>query len=130
MLYCSCFLPALAYPLLVIWLSPVFLEQIHQLSTSILLNKMGFHRNLPQSIVFAPRCLGGIGLCNLTHGQFSQQTIILLCHMCTGTILGCTMKIMIRTYQLWAGLQQPILMDTQLCPWIPDWWLSHLHASM
>ncbi len=91
---------------------------------------MGFHRNLPRSVVFAPRCLGGIGLCNLIHEQFTQQIIILICHLHAATTLGRTMETMIRSYQLWAGLRQSILWDTQPCPWIPDWWLSHLRATM
>jgi len=81
-------------------------------------------------IAFAPGCLEGIGLCNLIHEQFSQQLIILLRHLCADTILGCTMETMIQRYQLWAGLWQLILQDTQPCPWIPDRWLSHLHKSM
>jgi len=129
-LYRSCFLPALTYPLPAVWLSPVFLERIHQLSTSTILNKMGFHRNLPRSVVFAPRRLGGIGLCNLVHEHCAQQVIILLRHLRAGTPLGIAMEVLLRTYQLWAGLPQPVLVDTQDCPWIPDHWLTHLRASM
>jgi len=94
-LYRSCFIPALAYSLPAIWLPPAFLDRIHRLSTSLILNKMGFHRNLPRSIVFAPRCLGGIGLCNFIHEQFAQQMIILLRHLRAATPLGRTMENMI-----------------------------------
>ena len=37
---------------------------------------------------------------------------------------------LIWTYQLWAGLQKHMLTDTQLWPWIPDSWLSHLWNLM
>jgi len=40
------------------------------------------------------------------------------------------MEALIRTYQLWAGLRQHVLSDTQPCPWIPSQWLSFLHQSM
>jgi len=38
-LYKSCFLPALTYPLPATWLLDQFFEKIHQLSTSTILNK-------------------------------------------------------------------------------------------
>ncbi len=53
-LYKSCFLPALTYPFPATWLPDSFLNNIHKLSTSTILNKMGFHQNLPQELVFAP----------------------------------------------------------------------------
>ncbi len=46
-IYRSCFLPALTYPLAATWLSEQFLERIHRLSTATILNTMGYHRNLP-----------------------------------------------------------------------------------
>ncbi len=46
-LYCSCFILALTYPFPAVWLPDLFLEKIHRLSTSMILNKMGFHQNLP-----------------------------------------------------------------------------------
>jgi len=91
---------------------------------------MRFHQNLPRSIVFAPRSLGGIGLCNLSQEQFAQQLIILVCHLRAATTLGCTMESVIRTYQLWAGLREHVLSDMQPCSWIPNAWLSHLRNNM
>jgi len=123
-LYRTCFLPALTYPLPAVWLSDLFLDRIHCLSTSTILNKMGFHRNLPRSMVFAPRLLGGIGMCNLQSEMETQQILILLRHLRAATPLGRAMEILIRQYQLWAGLQHPILEDTRPCPWVPDRWLS------
>jgi len=56
-LYKLCFLPALTYPLPTTWLPDRFLDKIHKLSTSTILNKMGFHRTLPRTLVFAPRSI-------------------------------------------------------------------------
>jgi len=91
---------------------------------------MGFHRNLPRCIVFAPREVGGIGLCNLRHEMELQQIMILLRHLRAKTQLGQALEILIRTYQLWAGTADPILEDTRPCPWIPDCWLSRLHCTL
>jgi len=129
-LYRSCFVPALAYPLPATWLPDSFFDKVHQLSTSTILNKMGYHRTLPRSMVFAPKHFGGVGLRNLKHEMETQQIVILLRHLRANTPLGRTMEILIRQYQLWAGLSQPILMDTSPCPWVPNKWLSRIRRTM
>jgi len=77
-LYRSCFIPALAYPLPATWLLDLFFDKVHQLSMSMILNKMGYHQTLPRSMVFAPKYFGGIGLRNLQYEMEAQQIIILL----------------------------------------------------
>jgi len=94
-LYRSCFLPALAYPLPATWLPDTFFEKIHQISTSTILNKMGYHRTLPRSMVFAPKHFGGVGLRNLQTEMEMQQIIMLLRHLRAKTPLGQTMEILI-----------------------------------
>jgi len=91
---------------------------------------MGYHRNLPRSMVFAPHTHGGVGLCHLHHEHGAQQVIILLRHLRAGTPLGTTLEILIRNYQLWSGFQNHILEDTKPCPWISDHWLSYLRTIM
>jgi len=117
-------LPALTYPLPATWLPDCFFEKIHHLSTSIVLNKMGFHKNLPRSMVFAPQATGGVGMQHLQYEMETQQIMILLRHLRVKTPLGFALSILIRTYQLWAGFSDPILLDTRPCPWVPDCWLS------
>jgi len=96
-LYCSCFLLALTYSLPATWLPATFLEQILCLLTSTVLNKMGYHWNLPCSVVFTPFTLGGLGLSHLVYKQNAQQTIILLQHLWACTPLGNAMEVMIHT---------------------------------
>jgi len=119
-LYRLCFLPALTYPLLATWLPDQFFEKVHRLSTTIILNKMGFHQNLSDSMVFAPHIAGIVCLCNLHAEMEIQQLFILVCHMHSKTSLSTAMEILIQQYQLWAGFKNPVLMDTTPCPWIPD----------
>jgi len=116
----------MAYPLPATWLPDTFFDKVHQMLMSTILNKMGYHQNLPQNMIFAPRMIGGVGLCNLQHEMEAQQILILLQHMRSRTPLGCTMEILIRYYQLWAEIQQPVLEDTRPCPWVPDKWISRL----
>jgi len=129
-LYRSCFVPALCYPLPATWLQLKYFDRIHRLSTSTILNKMGYHRFLPRSMVFAPRSIGGIGLCNLHHEQSAQPIIILLRHLRANSPLGQTLEILIRTYQLWAGMPHHILVRTDPYNWIPDHWLTNIRATM
>jgi len=129
-LYRSCFLPALTYPLPATWLPDRFFAKLHRLSTSTILNKMGFHKNLPHCMVFAPRTRGGVGLQNLQHEMENQQIMILLRHLRAQTQLGTDLTILIRTYQLWAGLSDPILVDTRPCSWVPDCWLSRIRRTL
>jgi len=125
-LYRSCFLPAITYSFPATWMSHKFLERIHQLSTSTILNKMGLHSQLPQSMVFAPHEMGGIGLCNLVYEQGTQQLLMIIRHLRAKTSLGQAIEGLIQTYQIWAGIPKHVLTDTQPCLWIPDHWLSRL----
>jgi len=129
-LYRSCFIPALSYPLPATWIPDSFFKKVHTLSTSTILNKMGYHRNLPRCLVYAPRTVGGIGLCNLQTEMEVQQIMIVLRHMRAKTPLGQAIEILIRQYQLWAGVSQPILQDTTPYSWIPNRWLSRLRKTM
>jgi len=129
-LYHSCFLLALAYPLLATWLPDTFFDKIHRLSTSTILNKMGYHRNLPRCMVFAPKDFGRVGLCDLRHEMEAQQLIMLLQHLCIRTPVGNVIELLIHQYQLWAGLSQLILIDTSPCPWVPDKWLTHIWRTL
>ncbi len=94
-IYQSCFIPTLTYPLPTTWLLVQFLDHIHWLSTMMILNKMGFHHTLPQSMVFAPCSMGGVGLCNLIHDQAAQQVITLLQCLHDRSLLGCTLELLI-----------------------------------
>jgi len=55
-----------------------------------------------------------------------QQLLILLRHMRAHTLLGRAMEILVRQFQLWAGVSTPVLQDTTPYPWVPDRWLSRL----
>jgi len=98
-LYQSCFIPANKYPFPTTWLPLLFLECNHQLSPSTILNKMGYHCNLPRSMVFVPWDMGGVGLCHLYYKHGTQQVIILLCHLQVCIPLGTTLEVLIHTYQ-------------------------------
>jgi len=111
-------------------MSPTFFEWIHRLLTSTILNKMGLHCHLLQSMVFAPWELGGVGSKVSYMNKSVQQLLILVCRLHAMTPLSTALKLFIRTYQLWAGIRWHVLDNTQPYPWILDHWLSNLHALM
>jgi len=91
---------------------------------------MGFHRNMPQCIIF----------CAKSHGRSSISTsppwdgstanhnpATSSLHQYT-TWTGPTL--LICTYQLWADLSESILIKTQPCPWVPNCWLSWIHRTL
>jgi len=87
--YRSCFLPALTYSFPATWMPQAFLECIHRLLMSTILNKMGLHCHLMQSIVFAPQDLGGV---MQSHTQTKCPTIAYPCtpSLCKDTTRYCT----------------------------------------
>jgi len=97
---------------------------------STILNKMGYHQNLPRYMVFVPKQMGGVGLHNLCHEMELQQIMILICHLQANTQLGKVIQILLCTYQLWAGLSELVLLDTRECPWIPDCWILRIHQTL
>jgi len=92
------FLLALTYPLPATWLPNSSFDKVHQLSTSTVLNKKGYNRNLPHGMVFALQALGGVCLCPLQYEMEVQQVIILLHHMHAKTQLGQTIEVLIQHY--------------------------------
>jgi len=120
----------LTYLLPATWLPDAFFEQVQRLSTSVILNKMGYHKSLPRSLVFAPKAIGGLGLCNLKTEMEAQQIILLLQHLRAHSLLSKAMEILICYYQLLAGIAESIMHDTQACNWIPNCWLSRIQCTL
>ncbi len=67
---------------------------------------------------------------HLQYEMEMQQITILLHHLHAKTLLGLALSILIRTYQLWAGFSDPILLDTQPCPWVPGCWLLQIQWTL
>jgi hypothetical protein len=59
------------------------LTMIQQRCIQALLNRLGFNRNHPQAVVFAPRALMGRGLMDLWVEEGLQNLLALLNHVCT-----------------------------------------------
>jgi len=67
------------------------------------------------------------------HATFTIRNgnlMILLQHLRAKTPLGSAFTILIRTYQLWAGISEPVLTNTRPCEWVPDCWLSRVCRTL
>jgi len=125
-IYKQCYLPTVTYPFPATNISPSLIYNTQCTITFLFLTQMGYPWHIPQSIVYAPETLGGLGLCHLGQEQGVQQTLQLLWHLWANTTNGKLYTITINQYQLYAGVQQPILEDTKPIPWMPAGWISSI----
>jgi hypothetical protein len=76
--YFTMYLPAVKYSLSVTTMTMKELHSVQSLITAVTLNKLGYHRNYPHAVAFAPVRLFGCGLCDLRIEQGLAQVNALL----------------------------------------------------
>ncbi len=124
------FYPTVSYPLAATHMSQTDLNQAQKPVTHAFLSALGFNPNMPRSIVYAPPSFGGIGLRDLYVEQGIAQTMALIRHTRASTTLGKTLHVLIETFQLVAGLSQPILTDTRPISYANNKWLESLRGFL
>jgi len=102
------------------------LDKAQSKTTPVILSKMGYNRNMPKAVVYAPSSHGGLGLKHLHTEQGLQKALQVLKHLCTHTATGNLITTTLQAYQIQAGLEQPILEDTRPLPWMNSCWISTL----
>jgi len=80
---------------------------------------MGYNRNMPKAVVYAPATHGGLGMKHLLMEQGLHKVLQVLKHIRAQTTLGKLLQTMIDAYQLLAGIPKHILSDTTYLPWMP-----------
>jgi len=128
--YSTVYLPTITYPFLATTLPLKTLEKAQSMTTPLILSKMGYNRNMPKAVVYAPSTHGGIGMKHLFTGQGLSKVLHLMKHFRAKTTLGTLMNITIKAYQLQAGIPEPILEDTTQLPWMPNRWINNLRAFL
>jgi len=109
------------------------IQQIYAMQAnvmSIFLSQMGYSRNMPQSVMYTPESVGGLGFRHLGFEQGVQQVLHILQHLCTNTTNGWLYSLMINSYQIFAGISQPILQDTHPLLWLPNGWISSVQEFL
>jgi hypothetical protein len=133
--YRSIFLPGARYGMSATTLTKTQLYRSQQLIISIILPKLGFNRNMPRQVVYAPTHFGGIGLSDLYIEQGLAQLKFLLTHLRKHTDITDTISLLIESYMITAGtLHSPFDQSTNQeyvhAPWIHS--LQHFlqHADL
>jgi len=124
--YTTIFLPTMTYPLPATTLSNSTLKKAQSSTTPIILSKMGYNRNMPKTIVYAPNSHGGLGFRHLHTEQGVQKVLHTIKHLRSKTSLSRLLEANIQAYQIQSGLEHSILEDTQPLPWMSNRWITHL----
>ena len=125
--YRSIFLPSMTYSLPSTHLSYKDCQTIHKSSTGQLLNSLGFPRNFPHALTFAPRELGGVGFTHLWVEQGCQHLHSILLPTLRGqpNILRKTLVILLKWAHLYSGFIFHPLQDVdQRIPYLPSGWFQ------
>ena len=128
--YFTVSLPGLTYSLPASTLTDYQLRQIQKPLITATLSKMGYRRNIPRTVVFAPIRFGGLGLRHLYTEQGLQQIQRLLAHLRSHSTLGKTFLFHIRWYQLVTGLSSSVLLDTRKIAGTRSTWITSLRKFM
>jgi len=124
------YLPTLTYPFPATTLPKSILEKAQSMTTPVILSKMGYNKNMPKAIVYAPSTHGSLGFKHLHTKQGLQKVLQVLKHLWTRTTLGKLMETTIKAYQIQAGIPSPILEDTAPLPWMPNRWINNLQEFL
>jgi len=114
------------YPLPATTLPKSILDKAQSKTTTVILSKMGYNKNMPKAIVYAPSSHRGLRLKHLHTKQGLQKALQVLKHLCAQTVTGNLIATTLQAYQIQAGLEQPILEDTRPLPWMNSCWISTL----
>lgn len=107
--YYSVYLPAIQYPLVSSYIPRQSLNTEKARATKRFLPAMGFHPNIPRSVVHAPKQLGGLGLQRLYTNQEVRNVTQMLKHLQADTAVGKLFRIDIDWYQRWAGIGKCVM---------------------
>jgi len=106
------------------------MEKAQSMTTPLILSKMGYNRNMPKAVVYAPSTHGGLGFKHLHTERGLQKVLQVLKHLRTSTTLGKLLDITIKAYQIQAGIKNHILEDTTPLSWMPNWWINNLREFL
>jgi hypothetical protein len=103
------------------------LTSIQTWATGTFLRKMGYNRNFPRAVAFAPESMGGLDLRHLPTEQGLSQIRFLFEHVYNDTLTGKMMLISLESLQLEAGTASLLLTDpTPYLPYITPCWITSL----
>ncbi len=79
--YTTIFLPMITYPFPATTLSTNDLKQAQSMTTPTIISHMGYNRNMPKAVIYAPSMHGGLGLKHLYTKQGLQKALQFIKHL-------------------------------------------------
>jgi hypothetical protein len=79
--YFTVYLPSVTYSFPATCLRKTDLDTVQRPAVNACLSAMGYNRNMPRAVVFAPNFFGGLGFRDLSTEQGTQQVLQLLKHV-------------------------------------------------
>ena len=96
----------------------------------VFLPKMGYNRNTARAVVYGPAKHGGIGIKHLYAEQSIAQITALIQHTRLCSPLGRTICINLDWVQIIAGIQRPVLEDTQPIQHMEGKWFKSIREFL
>jgi hypothetical protein len=127
--YRTTFLPSIGYSLPVTSMTTAELQQSQTMMNQVILNKLGYNKNYPRSVAFAPTQEFGVGLHDIRIEQGLAQIQALLNYIGTDHKVGRLMTISCRHLQLEAGVHFDILAHPhQTLNYLTPCWFTSLRS--
>lgn len=128
--YETIFMPSTRYMLPATAIPFDALEKAQRQIKDAVLPKLGFNRNMPLAIVYAPALFGGIALKHLGVEQGIEHICILIAHIRSETPLGKACLILVESFQVNAGIFQSPLENTSHIPYVEAPWLDVIRGFL
>ncbi len=122
--YKSSYCPKVRYGLAVTTFTFDQCHRIQQKPVRTFLAKMGFNRNIPKAIVFAPIQFGGIDMYHTYVMQGFDKIQMVTRHLRIRSSLATKFRIQLECYQLRIGTDTPALQDSRTIPHANDKWID------
>jgi hypothetical protein len=125
--YEAFYLPAMRYSLAITLINQLDFEKIQGQATSAFLTSMGFNRNMPRQVVYAPKIYQGLGLRHLYNLQGCDSIRLLLQEINSkDSTTSSMLHAVLETIQLESGIGKPILKDTRPLDYLEWGWIPQI----
>jgi hypothetical protein len=129
--YEAFYIPAMRYSLAITSINQIDFEKIQSLATPAFLAAMGFNRNMPRSVVFAPKVYQGLGMKHLYDLQGCDSTRLLIQELnATNSPTSKMTRAVLEIVQLESGIGKPILEDTRSLDFIEWGWIPQIREFL
>jgi hypothetical protein len=125
--YKAFYLPAMRFSLAITSINQLDFENIQCSATTAFLASMGYNRNMPRTVTYAPKMYQGLGLHPLYDLQGCDGTRLLLQELnMQDSSTSSMLRAVLDTIQLESGIGKPILEETRPLDYIEWGWIPHI----